>query len=41
VNNLSTLKFDVGNFVSIGIPKIKIGSVVGTPATVYVEVLEE
>lgn len=41
VNNLQTLKFDVGSFVSIGIPKIKIANSISSNAIVVVEVLEE
>ena len=41
VNNIPTLLFDVGNFISIGIPRIKITSTVGTDAIIWIDVLEE
>jgi len=41
VNNIPTLLFDVGNFIYIGIPRIKISSTVGVNAIVWIDVLEE
>lgn len=41
VNNIPTLLFDVGNFISIGIPKIKVSSSVGIDAIIWIDVLEE
>jgi len=41
VNNIPTMLFDVGKFIYIGIPRIKISSTVGLNAIVWIDVLEE